>query len=148
MYEKALRIVGTDYTVWANLAAAYYWGKHQVSRAKEAYTRAIALAKRQLEVNPADQMVLADLAAYYARLNNKSQAMLYLKKVLASEPLELETMVVIADVYEQLGERNTALNWIEKVLRRGYSSVELEKYPGFANLRQDKRYLRIVENVR
>ncbi len=147
MYEKALEIVDTDYTVWANLASAYYWGTHDVSRAEKAYARAIALAKQQLDVNPTDQMVLADLAAYYARLKNKLQATTYLKKVLATNPQQLETMVVIADVYEQLGDRDTALSWIEKVLHRGYSSMELEKYPGFANLRQDERYIRFIQNT-
>ena len=147
MYEKALEIVDTDYTVWANLASAYYWGTHDVSRAEKAYAHAIALAKQQLDVNPTDQMVLADLAAYYARLKDKLQAISYLKKVLATNPQELETMVVIADVYEQLGDRDTALSWIEKVLQRGYSSMELEKYPGFANLRQDERYVRFIQNI-
>jgi serine/threonine-protein kinase len=74
LYEHALALDDRDYQVWGNLGSAAHWLGGALQRERSAFSRAIALAERGLEVNPKDTEVLADIASYRAMLGEAGAA--------------------------------------------------------------------------
>jgi tetratricopeptide (TPR) repeat protein len=140
MYEKALAISDRDYPTWAGLAEVYYWQGGQQAKSQRCYQTAIQLAEKQLEVNPTDLEIIAELAGYYATIADTNQAQELLKKLVKKNPENVETYFRIGETYELLGNRQQALAWIEKAIQSGYSKVIIEKHPGLKKLREDRNY--------
>src|SRR5262249_27416790 len=65
-FEKAVALTPESYQGWANLADAYHWSG-QKEPAKDAYTRAIRLARSDLQVNPRGSSARSRLAVCLAR---------------------------------------------------------------------------------
>jgi len=57
-----------------NLADAYRW-YNQIEKANATYDRAIALAFKQLQVNPRDTSVMDELSLYYAKKGDAVQSL-------------------------------------------------------------------------
>lgn len=146
MYEQALKINDKDYLTWGNLAAAYHWITGKSKDAIETYKKAISLAKKNLEVNPDDPEINSNLAAYYADVEDTSNAFTLLKKSIDAAPTDVMVMYRAATIYEHLGYREKALYWIGKALRNGYSRSEIEHQPELKQLIADDRYKHIVSD--
>ncbi len=145
MYKSALEFNDKDYKVWAVLGESYYWTPGQEELVNETYYKAIILAEKQLEVNPNNQNVLADLASYNARLGNRSKAHEWLNRIIKLGPADLEIQFRIGEAYEYLGERETALKWFEKILEKGFSSVTFYNDLSFKDLLTDERFKKFME---
>jgi len=145
MYKSALEINDEDYEVWAVLGESYYWTPGKEELVNEAYYRAIILAEKQLEVNPNNQNVLADLASYNARLGNKSKTDEWLNRIIELDPVDLQIQFRIGEAYEYLGEREAALKWFERILEKGFSSVRFYNNLSFKDLLTDERFKKLME---
>ena len=145
MYKSALEFNDEDYEVWAVLGESYYWTPGQEQLVNEAYYRAIILAEKQLEVNPNNQNVLADLASYNARLGNKQKTDEWLNRIIELEPADLQIQFRIGEAYEYLGERETALKWFERILEKGFSSVRFYNNLSFKDLLTDERFKKLMK---
>jgi len=145
MYENTLSISDDDYRVWGALAASYYWTKGKRDLATEKYRRAISLAEGQLQINPQDPYLLADLAGYHASLGNQPKSLSLLNRVIALKSSNLEDMFRIAEIYQQLGESEQAIKWLEIVLEKGYGLVQIQKNPVFKDLYSDYRFKKLLE---
>ena len=49
-------------------------------------------------------------------------------------------------VWVELGKRELALKWIETALKKGFSLVKIDRYPGLKELRADERFQRLLQN--
>ncbi|HMB91699.1 MAG TPA: protein kinase, partial [Rhodothermales bacterium] len=139
-YRKALELQDTDYKVWGALAEAYYWINAGHDKIFDAYERAASLAEEQRKRNPRDQAIYPNLAGYHAMLGDSSKALALLHDVEMLHPLNGEILFQIGVVYEQLNKRDLALQWIDRAINKGYSLVEINRFPGLAELRADKRF--------
>jgi len=146
MYRKALEFDKSDYTVWGNLAAAYYWGGGDRSRALPLYERAAEMANGRLQVNPRDSGVLGDLAAYNAELGRNDEARSLTSRALAAAPDDPGVMFQAGVTFERLGDRARALEWIGKALEHSYPRDEVLRAPGLAGLRQDTAFNALQRN--
>lgn len=147
MYQKALEITDTDYRVWSGLAESYYWIPKKRDESKTIFLKTIAIAEKQLQVNPQDLLLASELASYYARIGNHAKAESYLLDIISKDPVSIDVMFHIAGCYEQMGQRELALNWLEKTLVKGFSLAEIEQNPSLKLLRSDPRYKKILENT-
>ncbi len=145
MYQKALEISDDDYLVWAHYAEACYWTPGQRDKAYAVYQVAVSLAEKELEANPGDPSILADLASYYSMMGDDSRANALLDSVIALEPSTTLVAFRIAETCEQLGRRDEALEWIKKSLDMGYPIAVMDRYPGLRLLRADERFIRLKE---
>jgi len=146
MYKSALEFNDKDYQVWAVLGESYYWTPGQEELVNETYYKAIILAEKQLEVNPNNQNVLADLASYNARLGNRTKAHEWLDRIIELGPADLQIQFRIGEAYEYLGERETALKWFERILEKGFSSVRFYNNLSFKDLVTDERFKKLMKN--
>ena len=76
--QKAIALRPQKYDYWGNLADAYRMIAGNADKASMAYKQAIALAEKQLDVNPSDSDVLSSLALYHSRLGDANLAQQYL----------------------------------------------------------------------
>jgi len=148
MYKKALETSDSDYRIWGNLANSYYWTPEDRNKAQPNYQRAAKMAEKGLEKNPADPEMLSYLASYYGMMGNHSKALSILERVITIKSLLPKVMFRIADTFEQIGEREKALQWIKSALDKGLSLAEIENNPGLSELRSDRRFHELLQNIR
>ncbi len=146
-YKKALSINDHDYTMWGNLATAYYWAPGERDKADSAYWQAIRLGEKDKEVNPNNAQLITMLAGYYAMVHQKEKALEYVKKSVRLAPHDAETMFRAGATYEQLGDRREAIDWIIKSIKNGYPRSDIESQPELKNLIFDKNYLQWVSKI-
>jgi tetratricopeptide (TPR) repeat protein/TolB-like protein len=140
MYKKALEISDSDYKIWGNYAEACYWTPGQKDKAAAIYQAAAGLAEKEVEEDPDDISVQADLASYYGTMGDETRSLSYLERVIASNPTDVDVIFRVAETCEELGRREQALEWIGKALEQGCSPTRIDRYPGLRALRGDQRF--------
>jgi serine/threonine-protein kinase len=144
-YDQAVKLKQQDYMMWGNLASAQYKEPETRDAAMASYRQAILLAKRDLEVNPKKADVLGNLADYYSMLGDKAAALQYLHRALQLAPNDALLDLRAAEVYNQLGETDRALEWLSKTVAVGYSRTLLRDTPVLDNLREDRRFQKLLQ---
>lgn len=134
MYEIALEDLSNRYEIWGNYAAATEWSG-EAEKSRELYRTAISKAQQQLEVNPNDPQVLADIASYSSDLGNKDTALEFIEKALNIDQDNLRVRQRAVSTYENLGMRREALKWITPAM-----TSELEGQPEFESLTNSQEY--------
>jgi serine/threonine-protein kinase len=147
-YEKALALDKRKYDVWGNLGDAYYWASGQKAKAEGAYRRAIALAQKQLSINPRDPSLLVYLAGYHAMLQERRPALDYLQRALRVGHDKPDVLFNAALVHNQLGETEVSLTWLEKALAAGYSARVVLDTPNFDNLAANHHFKDLMQRYR
>ncbi len=147
MYEQALNLNDNDYLTWANLAAAQHWVPGKEKDAIDNYHKAIALAEKNLKINPNDVEIISNLASYYGDVDDSSKSMKLLQKSIKMAPDNANVMFRAATINEHFHNRKKALYWIKKALESGYSRSEIEHQPELKQLIADSQYKQIVEEL-
>ena len=145
MFQKAAELRPNDHRFWCNLGVAYTLARNR-PKAAEAFQKALQLAQKAVELRPSDASALASLARYYAELGQKTKAQEELALAMPSSHNDPELLFNSVVVYELVGERDHALTALRSTLRAGYSLSEVQNAPELTELRQDKRYPKIVGN--
>jgi len=134
LYKIALETYSKNYSFWGNLAVAYeFSGKKEKS--KQAYLTAIKKAKEQLEINPNDPEITADLGAYYSDIGDSAAALRYIQKALSLDDGNIVVRQRAVSTYEKLGMRKSALKWINVSMLS-----DIESQPELTALVKDPRY--------
>jgi tetratricopeptide (TPR) repeat protein/predicted Ser/Thr protein kinase len=144
-YEQALRMNDREYLAWGNLGDAYSWIPGGEARAQNAYHRAIALAREQLQVNPRDARTLGYLAWYQATTGERQTALATARRALRLAPNDSELLFNVALVYNQIGDPRQTLAYLEKARAAGFSQTVLRDTPNFDALRSNPRFQRLLE---
>ena len=147
MYEQALNLNDNDYLTWANLAAAQHWVPGKEKDAIDNYHKAIALAEKNLKINPNDVEIISNLASYYGDVDDSSKSMKLLQKSIKMAPDNANVMFRAATINEHFHNRKKALYWIKKALISGYSRSEIEHQPELKQLIADDQYKQIVKEL-
>lgn len=142
--RKAIELQGTNYLYYGFLADALYRIPGQKVQARKYYLRAIELLRTNLEINPGDMVLLADLAAYCSMIDDRKQARTILKELERRAITDPEMIIRMADTYEQLDERGPALRWVGQALAFGYQEWEVRANPSFKGLVEDARYRELL----
>jgi len=139
-FEQALAIDDGDWQAWNNLAESLRFGPGDMDRAAHAYDRTAVLAAKDLERHPNDSDLMLTVASARAATGETAQARALTDEVVARGISDPNLMLVVAVIEEELGDRRRAISWLERAVEGGYPLQEIEKYPGFAALRQDRDF--------
>src|SRR6056297_1849789 len=146
MYQEALALNDSDYSVWSFLSSAYKQSSPpKMEEFMHATRRAKEMAEKQLEVNPRNPAVLADLASFELGLGDSESAERTLKRASDMQPVDVNLQVRIGMLYENIGNRDDALNWIEKAIENGFPAGQLleNSDPELSQLWEDERFLEL-----
>jgi serine/threonine-protein kinase len=145
--EAGVRLSPRDAFVRGNLADAYRWIPGEAKKAEESYRQAIELGEQQLQINPRDAEIGANLALWRAKTGSPSEAVRDIEKALTSAPEDPRYMYYGAVVYKLAGNRPRALEWLKKSVAHGYLVQEIRADPEMRDLHDNPVFQRIVGTV-
>jgi len=143
MFEKAVEMNQNDPMLVGNLADAYRW-YNQIEKANTTYDRAIALAFKQLQVNPRDTSVMDELSLYYAKKGDAVQSLDFIRRARAINPIDVNMIYDEAVVYALTGRPEQALETLREALKKGYSVNEAQSDPELSSLRTRPEFGKLV----
>ena len=139
--EQALAFNDGDSQLWSNLASAYHWAPGERPKARAAFLRAIALAEKELRVNPRSADLILRIADCRSMIGEGERAKALAAQALKLAPQDVTVTYKAGLVYEQAGDRHKALELIGQALDRGYQRDLVDRSPSLVELRRDPRFV-------
>jgi len=134
MFEKAVQMNPNEEQFTGNLADAYRWSG-QREKANTTYDKAIALAYKELAVNPRNSDTMGSLALYYARKGMPSQAANFIRRARSINKEDVGLIYTAATVEALANHADNALGLLREAFKRGYSVQEASSDPELDSLR-------------
>jgi serine/threonine protein kinase/tetratricopeptide (TPR) repeat protein len=144
MFEKAVEMNPNQQVAVGNLADAYRLAGQQET-AQATYDKAIALAYKDLQVNPRDAETMAFLALYYARKGDLTPAVNFIKRARSINQADVNLMYKEAIVDALAGRPSDALEHLRGAFEKGYSTEEAESEPDFSSLRSSPEFQKLID---
>ena len=144
MYQKATEMTPNNEELFGNLGDAQRWSGHS-DLAAAAYGKAISLAFQQLQVNPRSAGTMGDLALYYAKKGDASNAQQYIQQARAISPDDIYLMYSEAQVKTLIGKPEEALKALRLALEKGYAAQEAWNDPELQKLQALPQFSQLVK---
>jgi serine/threonine-protein kinase len=133
MFQKAVEMSPGEETIVGNLADAYRWAGDK-DKANSSYDKAIALAYKQLQVNPRDANTLGHMALYFAKKGDTTQARDFVKRARGIDSSDVY-LIYISAVVDTIGsDPKSATDWLRVALQKGFATADIEAEPEFTPL--------------
>jgi tetratricopeptide (TPR) repeat protein/TolB-like protein len=141
LFYRAIEIGPATHWLYSDLGTAYRLAG-QPAESRKAYRVALDLAEKELDNNPRDAILKAQLAYLCARLDERSRANSEALQARQLAPASVEVAWWLVLTWDALGERDEAINVLQHVpddiLRRITREKEL------ADLRQSFRFRQLM----
>jgi serine/threonine protein kinase/Flp pilus assembly protein TadD len=144
MFEKAVAMSPNDEVMAGNLGDAYRWSGHS-DQAAAAYDKAISLCFQQLQVNPRSAGTMGDLALYYAKKGDASNALQYIQQARAIDSGDLQLMYSEVQVRALIGKPEDAIKSLRFALEKGYPAQEAWNDPELQKLQALPQFAQLVK---
>ena len=143
-FEKAVALTPQRYDGWADLGDSHYWGG-QEAKARDAYTRAIRLARAELEINARIPSAHARLAVCLARTGDHAGAREHIGRALALTRTDPQVLYNAAIVASLARKREEAIGWIGLAVEAGFGAQHIRNEPQFADFRDDRKFQQALQ---
>ena len=143
MVQKAAEMRPNDQVIIGNLADGYRWSQ-QHKRAMETYDKAIALANKDLEVNPTDAGTLGNLALYQAKKGNASLASYYIHRARSIDASDPQLIYNEAVTQALANQPDAAIASLRSALERGVPSGQALLEPELSSLRTNPAFRKLL----
>jgi tetratricopeptide (TPR) repeat protein/TolB-like protein/predicted Ser/Thr protein kinase len=141
--EKAVEMSPNQEAVVGNLAQAYLFAG-QNRKAQESFNTAIALAYKQLQVNPRDADTMADLAIYYASEGQPEQATRFIRNARSMDAGNPQYLYDEAVVRALAGKSDQAFQSLRDAFRKGFPPGQAASDPELAALQTQPQFAQLV----
>jgi serine/threonine protein kinase/tetratricopeptide (TPR) repeat protein len=132
-----------DAELWGGEGEALSCGAARNGQAETAFARAISLITRNDIAGDADSLSL--LAEWYARNNNKKQAIEKIEAALQLDPDNYDCVFSAIKVYKLTNEPEKLMTQFEKAIKNRKSLFEVEHDPLVKELIQQEPYRNLIE---
>jgi len=143
MFEKAVELSPNQPLAMGNLADAYRWTE-QKGKALETYDKAIALAFKDLQVNPRDAKAMGYLALWYAKRGDDAHAREFIGRGRSIEQANVSLMYKEAVIDALAGRSKEAFTSLRQAFEKGYSPAEAKRDPELKNLQSQPEFDKLV----
>jgi eukaryotic-like serine/threonine-protein kinase len=144
MFEKAVELNPNDSSAAVNLGDAYR-GAGQQAKARATYQQAVSLGYKQLQTNPQDADVMAEIALCYANLGDAQQADTFMKKARAIDKSNVGYIYEEAQIYSLLGKPKEGLKALQESLEKHYPAEAVAADPNVDNLRSSPEFNDLIK---
>jgi len=144
MYEKAVELNPNDATATGNLADALR-ASGDAPRAVAAYGKAIALAFKELQVNPRSAPTLGMLALFYAKKGDTKNAAEFIRRARAIDRKDGLLAYSEAVVHALAGREADALRALREAFQSGFSVKEAAADPELKSLQATPGFDKLVK---
>ena len=143
MFEKAVELSPSAEMFVGNLGDGYRWAGHG-DKAGAAYSKAIDLALKDLQVNPRNAVARGHLALYYAKRLDNARAQRMIADARAIDRANVELMYAEAIVHVLGGRTPEALTALEAAIAAGYPARMARNDPDLKGLAGEPRFKALV----
>jgi len=143
MFEKAVQMSPNVERFTGNLADAYRWSG-QREKANATYDKAIALAYKELAVNPRNSDTMGSLALYYAKKGMPAQALNFIQRARSINKEDVDLVYTAAVVEALANHPDDALKLLREAFTRGYSAQEASSDPELNSLRNSPEFEKLL----
>jgi serine/threonine protein kinase/tetratricopeptide (TPR) repeat protein len=144
MFAKAVEMSPSYELAVGNLADAYRWsGRKQ--EAIVTYDKAIALAYKDLQVNPRAAVTMEHLAWYYAKKGDAAHAQDFIRHARSIEPENVSLLYSEAVVNCLAGRMTESLTALDQAVQKGYSLEEAKNDPELGELQKLPQFAQLVK---
>jgi len=143
MFEKAVEMSPTAERYTGNLADAYRWSG-QPEKANATYDKAIALAFKELAVNPRDSDTMSSLALYYAKKGMPTQALSFIQRARSINGEDVDLVYTEAVVEALANHPDKTLELLREAFKRGYAVQEARSDPELDKLRSQPEFEKLL----
>jgi serine/threonine protein kinase/tetratricopeptide (TPR) repeat protein len=143
MFEKAVELNPNVEQLTGNLADAYRWSG-QREKANATYDKAIALAYKELAVNPRNSDTMGSLALYYAKKNMPAQALNFIQHARAINKEDVALIYTDAVVEALANHPDNALGLLREAFERGYTVQEAISDPELDSVRSRPEFEKLL----
>jgi tetratricopeptide (TPR) repeat protein/predicted Ser/Thr protein kinase len=144
-FEKAVALAPTAEFV-GNLAEAYRWMGDK-AKANAAYDRAIALALKEIEVNPRDKFTLGSLSLYYAKKGDDKMAQQYIRRARVIDHKDVALTYNSAIVNAIGGRPDEAIKDLLEAVKNGYPVGQIKDDPDFQSLASNPEFVQLLKEA-
>ena len=143
MFEKAAQMTPNYPLAIGNLADAYRWSGRR-GEAMATYDKAIALAYKELQVNPRDASAMQHLAQYYSRKGDVPQALEFIRGAKSIDPANASLLYTQAVVFSLMDRQDEALKTLNEALQKGFSLEAVKNDPELNKLRTNPQFVQLL----
>jgi serine/threonine protein kinase/tetratricopeptide (TPR) repeat protein len=118
-FEKAAALNPNDTQTMVNLADAYR-GAGQQDKARTTYQQAISVGFKELQTNPQNADVKAEIALSYAKVGNASEAQNFIRQARAIDKTNVSYIYYEAEIDALLGRSTDALKLLREALEKHF----------------------------
>ena len=133
---KATVMSPSSYRYQANLGDAYRWIPGAEQKSTQAYETAIALARKQVELNNRNADAHSRLAECLAKRGKIADAQAEIAAALRIDPNDINSMYRAAIVSLLAGDDRRSATWLHDAVAHGCNPAQIASDPEFAILRQ------------
>jgi tetratricopeptide (TPR) repeat protein/TolB-like protein/tRNA A-37 threonylcarbamoyl transferase component Bud32 len=142
--QKSVALGPNQEACVGNLADAYRYSG-QKDKANQTYETAIALAFKELEVNPQDTDDMGDLALYLVKKGDPARGMEFIQRARAIDKRDVELIFTQATVEALANKPADAIATLREALSKGYPARDVESNPDFAALQNRPDYQALMK---
>ena len=123
MFEKAVALNPNDTQMMVNLADAYHSGQSIKDKARTTYQQAISLGFKELQTNPQNAAVKAQIALSFARLDmgDASEAESFIRQARGIDENNVDYIYFEAEIDALLGKPAESLRLLREAFRETLS---------------------------
>jgi len=144
-HKSAVQLQSNDHLARSNLGDAL-WIAGRKDEAQVEFEKAESMAESALSINPNDPFTMMDLAWIRAMLDRPGDARVLMDKARNLAPDDPYTYYYDALISLRAGDETAALSSLVTAVEKGYSRQMLRAEPHLAVLRNDPRFLAIVNS--
>ena len=142
--EKAVALNPNDTMAAVNLADAYR-GAGQAEKARAAYQQAISIGFKELQTNPEDATVMAQIALAYAKIGNPQEGEPFMRRARAQRKDDVTILYNEAQFNALVGKANQALGLLEQALEKHYPAAFAEADPDMDSLHKSPEFNALIK---
>lgn len=143
-FEKAVALNPNDTLTAVNLADSYRFSG-QKDKAHAAYQQAVSLGYKELQTNPQNSDVMAQIALSYANLGEAQQADTFIKKARAIDKTSLDYIYDQVQIYALLGKTKEALDALREALEKHYPAEAVAADPNVDSLHTNPEFNELIK---
>jgi tetratricopeptide (TPR) repeat protein len=144
MFEKAVELDPNQETAVGNLADGYRWSG-QKEKAQVTYDKAIALAFKELAVNPRQAETMGSLALYYAKKGDQTRSLDFIHRARKIDSADVGLIYTQAVVENIAGQQALAVQSLKTAFQKGYPAEDANMDPELENLKSRAEFQALLK---
>jgi eukaryotic-like serine/threonine-protein kinase len=142
-FEKAVALNSNDTQLIVNLGDAYH-ALGLTDKAKATYEQAISVGYKQLQTNPQDAPVMAEIALSFAKVGNAQESETLIRRARAQDKKDVSIAYIEVLINALNGKQSQALSLLGDALENHFPAEYAASDPDLNSLHSNPEFARLI----